>query len=357
MTCNTDASGLPPERFITDPAKLDHYSRDATPGISCRPEAVCLPKTVAEVESVLKWAFSEKIPVTCRGAGTGNSGGAIPVQKGLVLSLEKLNRILEVDVDNRVARVEPGVITEHLQNRVLEEGLFYPPDPASLSVCTIGGNVAENAGGPRAVKYGVTKDYVIGLAGFFVNGEPFKFGGKQYKNVAGYDLIRLLVGSEGTLGVITEVTVRLLSNPPVTQDLIVGFPDYQTALRGMRTVLTSSITPAVVEFMDAYCVTVTARYLEIPVPVKSASVYLLFQQDGSSVGNVLDQIEKIRSLCDSSGAIFSRVLEGETCQSVWRVRREISRALKDLSPNKIAQDVVVPPAEIPDFMSYLKALG
>ncbi|TET59827.1 FAD-binding oxidoreductase, partial [Candidatus Aerophobetes bacterium] len=217
------------DEVLVDPDLLEKYSHDEVPGLKAEPEVVVRATTVHQISKLMNFANEKKIPVTPRGAGYGLSGGAVPIYGGIVLSLEKMDRILEIDKKNLMITVEPGVITGKIHEAVEKEGLFYPPDPASLDSCSIGGNIAECAGGPRAIKYGVTREYVCGLEAVLPSGEIIQLGGKLVKNVTGYDLIQLLIGSEGTLAIITRIILRLIPLPRVTIDLLVAFNEFQAA--------------------------------------------------------------------------------------------------------------------------------
>jgi len=259
----------------TDEEALEKYAHDETVGLWAQPEVVVFAHSAQEVAGVFRLAVRERIPVTPRGAGYGLSGGAVPVFGGIVLSTEKMNRILEIDKQNLMITVEPGVITGDIHRAVEAEGLFYPPDPASLDSCSIGGNIAEGAGGPRAVKYGTTKDYVCGLEAVLPSGDIITCGGKLVKNVTGYNLVQLLVGSEGTLAVVTRIILRLLPLPKYRVDLLVPYDDFQAAADTVSDIIAARILPATIEFMEQDSVLAAERLLQKTVPYDDAAAHLL----------------------------------------------------------------------------------
>ena len=260
---------------------LEPYTHDETVGLRADPEVVVKVTSAEQVSRVLMLAQRERIPVTPRGAGYGLSGGAVALHGGIVLSTEKMNRILEIDHENLMVTVEPGVITGEIHRAVEDEGLFYPPDPASLDSCTIGGNVSEGAGGPRAVKYGITKDYVTGLEAVLPSGQIITMGGKLVKNVTGYSLIQLLIGSEGTLAVVTKIILRLIPLPKVQVDLLVPFDDFQAAADTVSEIIAHRILPTTIEFMEQDSMLAVERLLQKPVPFADAAAQLLIQLDGN----------------------------------------------------------------------------
>ncbi|MBN1579564.1 MAG: FAD-binding protein, partial [Anaerolineae bacterium] len=281
---------------------MEPFSHDETVGLRADPEVVVEATSADQVADIFRLAQRERIPVTPRGKGYGLSGGAVPVQGGIVLSLSNMDRILEIDQENLMVTVEPGVLTGDIHRAVEAEGLFYPPDPASLDSCSIGGNVAEGAGGPRAVKYGVTKDYVYGLEAVLPSGEIVTCGGKLVKNVTGYNLMQLLVGSEGTLAVITKIILRLLPLPKVQIDLLVPFDDFQAAADTVSDMIAHRIVPSAIEFMEQDSVLAVERLLEKEVPYHDASAHLLIQLDGSREEAVDADMEIVGDLCLEHGA-------------------------------------------------------
>ena len=260
-----------PQHLTTGKEDLEDYARDEGALAPIFPEAVVKPASAEEIAAILQFANRERFPVVPRGAGTGVTGGALALYGGVVVSLERMNRLREIDRDNLMAVVEPGIITGDLHRAVEEEDLFYPPDPASLESCSLGGNLAEDAGGPRAVKYGVTRDYVTGVEAVLPDGKIIRYGGKLVKNATGYNLLQLLIGSEGTLGIITEITVRLLSRPRLRVDLLVPFSSYQSAVNCVAAIIRARLTPAAIEFMDQKCLSISREVLEDALAVPEAA--------------------------------------------------------------------------------------
>ena len=340
-----------------DREKLEVYAKDELPGehYAHLPEAVVKPTTTEEVSAVMKLANENHIPVTPRGAGTGLAGGAIPMYGGILLSLERMNRIVEVDVKNLVVVTEPGVVTNEINEAANAYGLFYAGYPMSLLSCFIGGNVATNAGGGKAVKYGVTNRYVLGLEVVLPNGEIVQFGGKRFKDVVGYNLVQLMVGSEGTLGVITKIILKLIPLPKVTIDLLALFSTLDEAIAAIPGVMTHSGTlPTAIEFMSPYAVQVSAKYLNEELPLDKAGGLLLIEVDGSSEEELIPVYEAIGEGCEKGGAFEVYVAPNATTQErMWALRRNIAEALMTVSPVQTSQDVVVPISRIPDLMHAL----
>ncbi len=337
------------EHLFTAPEELTVYSYDAT-RISAPPDAVVRPATAQEVSRLVTLANRERFAVVPRGAGTGMSGGSVPVRGGVALSFERMNRILEIDERNRMAVAEPGVVTGDLQREVEARGLFYPPDPASNQFCTLGGNVAECAGGLRAVKYGVTRDYVLALEAVLPTGEIIGTGARTLKCVAGYDLTRLLVGSEGTLGIVTKITVRLLPLPESVRTLSAFFPDGGSAARAVAAVMASRVVPRALEFADEGSLRAVGNHLGRDVS-DGAAAMVLAEADGQPAA-VEHEIEVLADLCRRAGAL--KVLLASTKaeqEHLWTVRRAISPALYTIKPRKIGEDIVVPPAKVPDILA------
>lgn len=337
---------------------MEPYTHDETVGVRGEPEVVVRAQSTEEVSAILKLAQEKRVPVTPRGAGTGLSGGAVPAYGGIVLSLEKMNRILELDRENLMVTVEPGVITGELHRFVETEGLFYPPDPASLDSCTIGGNIAECAGGPRAVKYGVTRHYVCGLEAVLPSGEIITCGGKLVKNVTGYDLLQLLIGSEGTLAVVTKIILRLLPLPRVQVDLLAPFDDFQAAANTVSDIIANRILPTTIEFMERDSILAVERLSQKEVPYHDAAAHLLIQLDGNTPEAVEADYELVAELCLKHGARDVLVAKDRrTRDRLWEARRLIIEALKHESPVNHMEDVVVPRAEIPALLKGIKEIA
>jgi glycolate oxidase len=344
-----------------EPEQMLAYGHDEVAGEEHAhlPEAVVKPDSATQISAVLRLANRERVPVTPRGAGTGLSGGAVPVRGGIVLSLERMNRILEIDRENLTVTVEPGVVTNEINAAVREHGLFYAGYPMSQESCFIGGNVAENAGGGRAIKYGVTGRYVLGLEVVLPTGEIVALGGKRVKDVTGYDLIHLLVGSEGTLGVFTRITLRLVPLPAARAVLLVPFPDVAAAIAAVPRVMTEGrLVPASVEFMDGLSVATVYRFLGESPPRPDIAAMLLLEVDGSDAEQVEREMVTVAELCTAAGALDVYVGNTpETERRMWRPRQNLFEAFKVVSPVHSLEDVVVPLAQIPALMPELERLA
>ncbi len=341
-----------PANLHTSPEEMVAYSYDATQR-EALPWAVARPSTAREVSEILVLANQERFPVVPRGAGTGMSGGSVPTSGGLVLSLERMNRILEIDEEDLIAVVEPGVITGDLQREVEKRGLFYPPDPASHDFCTIGGNVAECAGGLRAVKYGVTKDYVLGLEVVLPTGEIIKTGGRTLKSVAGYDLTKLIVGSEGTLGIATTIILKLLPLPESVRTLSVLFDSIEAAAAAVSSIIADRILPRALEFMDHAALRAVEKHLGEDIS-GGAEAMLIVEVDGPSTSTERE-IERVANIVGKAGA--SRVSRAENeaeRERLWKARRSLSPALYTIKPKKINEDIVVPRSRIPDILREIR---
>ncbi len=336
--------------------ELEAYAADETEDLRFPPEAVARPRRREAVAEILALCSREDIPVTPRGAGTGLSGGALPVRGGVVLSLERLDRIVAVDEGNMTATVEPGVITQVLQEEVEARGLFYPPDPASRGSCTIGGNIAENAGGPRAVKYGVTGEYVMALEAVLMDGSVIRTGGACRKDVAGYDLTRLLVGSEGTLALVTLATLRLIPLPAERRLFLAGFPTLEAGIQGVLEVL-RRLTPSTCEYLERAAVEAAAGHLGLPVPMAGAGSYLLVEVDGGSEADVDAQLEAAGGAVEDAGATEVRVaMTPREEDELWRLRRAAGEAVKAISPYR-ELDCVVPRPRIAELVAGVKRIA
>ncbi|MDO8674041.1 MAG: FAD-linked oxidase C-terminal domain-containing protein [Dehalococcoidia bacterium] len=339
---------LSPARVLTDPEDLIVYSYDGT-WTENRPEAVVSALTSAEVSQVLALANALKMPVVPRGAGSGLAGGSVPANGGIVLNLASMDRILVVDTANMVAVVQPGVVNARLQAEVERRGLFYPPDPASFAQSTIGGNVATSASGPRCLKYGGTKDFVLGLEVVLASGEIIRTGGKMIKNVTGYNLTQLFVGSEGTLGVITEVTLRVIPLPKASATAMAVFPRLDDASLAVERILAAGIIPLALEMMDRGAVRCVEEYLHIGLPVDLEAV-LLVEVDGEE-RVVSQQVEQVAEICSGAGATqVKRTAEAAESDRLWRARRAVGPALSRARPNKLGEDISVPRSAIPEMV-------
>jgi len=343
------------ENIQTSKEDLICYSYDAT-NQKFLPDAVLFPKNADEISLSLKLANKEGFPVVPRGAGSGFSGGSLPVEGGVVVSLERMNKILKIDADNLIAIVEPGVVTGELQWAVEDLGLFYPPDPSSLKFCTIGGNVAECAGGPRAVKYGVTKDYVLGLEVVLPTGDIINTGAQTLKDVVGYDLTKLMVGSEGTLGIVTKIILKLLPLPEAAKTMLAVFSDMRDAATTVSNIISSRIIPSTLEFMDKNSISCVDDYSSMGLPA-DVEALLLIEVDGDR-----DLTEKqaaaIQKICLDNRAREVRIArDKKEVKKLWLIRRAISPALAKLKPNKINEDIVVPRNKIPDAIIGIREIA
>ncbi len=344
------------EHVFADREAMEIYSHDETEDLQFWPEVVVRPANVAEVAAVLKLCHDDRLPVTPRGAGTGLSGGALAVHGGVMLSIGRLNRILEIDEENLMATVEPGVITQVLQETVEKRGLYYPPDPSSRGSCFIGGNVAHNAGGPRALKYGVTKDFVYGLEAVLPTGEIIRTGGKLYKNVTGYNLTQLITGSEGTLAVVTKIILKLVPLPRFKRTLLAPFPDVRSAVRSVVRILHEKITPAAVEFMEQDAVRAAERKRGLTFPCSEHPALLLIEVDGMEEAVLDEQAGRIAEVCMAEGAPDLFPAETPDKQKfLWDMRRSIGEAVKSISTYK-EEDTVVPRSRLPELMEAIQAV-
>ena len=343
------------EHLITEGDAMSEYATDATK-LKFMPDAVVFPRSAGEISRILHLASEMGFPVIPRGAGSGMSGGALPVNGGLVMAMGRLNRILIIDQENLITKVEPGVVTADLQAAVEKVDLFYPPDPASLNISTIGGNVAECAGGLRAVKYGVTRDYVLGLSIVIPTGEIIDTGVETMKGVAGYDLTRLLVGSEGTLAVITGITLRLIPRPSAKKTMVGFFPDILSAVKTVASITKNKIIPTILEFMDRLCLDCVREEMGLYIP-RGAGAMLLIEVDGDEI-LVEKDAKRIKDVCVRGGAIkFETASGAKEADRLWEARRNVSPSLYKLRPHKINEDVVVPRSRLAELAAHLGELG
>ena len=343
------------EHVRSDAAALEVYGVDAL-GQGHPPDVVVSPLTSAEIAAITRFCNERRIPLVVRGAGTGFTGGAVPTRGGVVLSMERLNRILEIDEVNLLAVVEPNVITADLQRAVEKVGLFYPPDPASLEMSSIGGNVAECAGGPRAFKYGTTKRYVLALEAVLPTGATVATGSKAVKNVVGYDLTQLLVGSEGTLAIITKVTLRLIPKPPARATLLALFSDIRGAVDAVSALIRRRVVPAALELIDADSLSAIRDHLQQEVVPAATGAVLIIESDGMQAA-VNEEIDRAAEACRDSGASrVSLAANDDDRDRLWNVRRLLSGALKATGLLKINHDVVVPRGRVPELFAAIAEL-
>jgi glycolate oxidase len=339
----------------TEKADRICYSYDATQQ-SFLPEVVVHPGSAEEISDILKLANRELIPVFPRGAGSGFSGGSLPTKGGIVLCTERLDWILQIDEENLIAVVQPGVVTEKFQQAVEKVGLFYPPDPASLKFSTLGGNVAECAGGPRCVKYGVTKDFIIGLEVVTPTGDIITTGGPTMKGVVGYDLTKLLCGSEGTLGVITRIVIKLLPLPEAKKTMLVLFASIDGAAQAVSAIIRDKIIPTTLEFMDGRTLDCVRQATDLDVPTGAQAV-LIIEVDGDR--EFLDkQVTRITELIQPLGVVETRIATTpEESEALWQIRRSVSASLRKVNPDKFNEDICVPRSKVPEMIRKVDAIA
>ncbi|AQT69000.1 putative FAD-linked oxidoreductase [Anaerohalosphaera lusitana] len=351
------------ERYVIagDDDKLEPYSHDEVKGeqYAHMPECVVRPRKAEEIAEIMKLANREHVAVTPRGAGSGMSGGAVPIEGGIVLLMDRMNDIVELDKENMMITVEPGVVANDINEYLAEYDLFYAGYPMSLETCFIGGNVAENAGGGKAVKYGVTSRYVLGLEVVTPTGEIVELGGKLIKDVTGYNMIQLMVGSEGTLGVFTKIVLKLMPLPKSQVDLLCLFDSAEQAIECVPQIMTrSGIIPTAIEFMDRTAVRAACEYLNESIPYEQAGAMLLITVDGPSEEQVEHDYMQIGDQCMEAGASEVYVADNSTTsERVWKVRRNIGEAYNVISKRQCAEDIVVPPACIPAIVGKLGELS
>ncbi|OQA42515.1 MAG: putative FAD-linked oxidoreductase [Chloroflexi bacterium ADurb.Bin325] len=344
-----DAVGA--ERVSTAAEDLVAYAYDGT-WAEQQPDVVIHPQTTADVAAVLRIADAQRVPVVPRGAATGLAGGALPVAGGICLNLARMNRILDICIPDTLAVVQPGVITLDLQKAVEKHGFFYPPDPASVYQCTIGGNVATNAGGPRCLKYGVTGDYVLGLEVVVPGGRVLRLGGRTIKNVSGYNLMGLFIGSEGTLGVVTEVTVRLIPKPAAQMTALAAFPRLADACEAVGNILQAGVVPLVTELMDRATTRAVEDFKHLGLPT-DVDALLLVAVDGDADA-VTREIAQVAVILERSGAREVRqARSAQESEALWEGRRNLSPAIQRLARNKLGEDITVPRSKIPEMVARL----
>ena len=346
-------------KFHTDKSQLLAYGHDETEDFVFPPELVLIPSSAEEISNIMRYCHEHSIPVTPAGARTGLSGGALPVKGGIALSTQKLNRILDIDVANFQATVEPGVINQVFHEACKEQGMFYPPDPSSWGTSTLGGNVAYNAGGPKAVKYGVTSAYILNLEVVLPTGEVIWTGANTLKNSTGYNLTQLMVGSEGTLGVITKIVVRLIPYPRHHFTMLAPFASAEVACAAVARIFQAGITPSGLEFMERDAIDWTLRFVDgVSIPTgPGIEAHLLMEVDGTDEEAVLREAEQLAAVAEEAGAL--EVLFAQTQaerDALWKLRRRVGEAVKKHSIYK-EEDTVVPRAKLPDLLRAVKRIG
>lgn len=342
---------------LTDDYNKEVYGKDNTEDLKFLPDFIVKPSSAKEISEILKFANTHKIPVTPRGGGTGLSGGALPCEGGILISLEKMNRILEIDENNFQVVVEPGVITEVLQKECEKKNLFYPVDPASSGSCFIGGNVAECAGGPRAVKYGVTKDYVLSLEVVLPNGDIINTGSRTLKNVTGYNLTQLFIGSEGTLGIVTKIVLKLIPLPKVRKALLIAFNNPRDCIASVAEFFRKNINPSALEFMEKDAIKAAEKHIDKSFPNSDAEAQLLIELDGESEEGIYYQMEKVSDISEKFGAFDIILAEDKNkVEELWTLRKAIGEAVKAISVYK-EEDTVVPRFMLPDLLLGVKEIA
>lgn len=343
---------------LYDQENLYYYSHDETEDLSYLPEVIIKPRSSREISDILKYCNIEMIPVTPRGGGTGLSGGALPLFGGVVISMERLNKIIEIDERNLQATVESGVINQVFQEAVIEKGLFYPPDPASKGSCFMGGNLAECAGGPKAVKYGVTRDYVLNMEVVLPTGEIIWTGANVLKNSTGYNITHLMIGSEGTLGIITKIVFRLIPYPTQNLLMLVPFFSAEKSCEAVSAVFRAGLTPSAMEFMERDAIDWVMKFVEVKVPVKpEIQAHLLIEVDGNDIEVLFKECEKISEIMyqyDCDEVLFADTAQQK--EDLWKMRRNVAEAVKSHSVYK-EEDTVVPRAELPKLLKGVKEIG
>lgn len=345
---------IPNERILSELADRYSYSFDASFG-EYLPDIVVQPETKEEVAEIMKLANIDKIPIYPRGAATSLSGGPLPVKGGIILDMSQFKKKLVIDRENLLAIVSPSVITADIHKEAEAVGLFYPPDPSSSNVSTIGGNLLENSSGPKGLKYGTTKEYVIGLEVVTPTGEVVHTGGKTVKNVTGYDLTRLIVGSEGTLGVVTEAILRLIPKPQAQKTLIASFARLVDSGRAMTDILSSGILPSAMELMDNACIRAVENYSPIGLPLEADAI-IIIEVDGHEVA-IEEEIKRCEQICLAQNAITVKIAENESeRESIWQARKMVSPAITQMGPTKISEDATVPRSQIPNMIERLNEI-
>ncbi len=347
--------------IFDDADKLEPYSHDEVPDprYAHMPEALVRPRTADEIAAIMKLVNREMIPVTPRGAGSGLSGGAVPIYGGLVLMCDRMNSILEIDVANMMVTCEPGVVTSEINEALEGTGLFYAGYPMSLETCYVGGNVAENAGGGKAVKYGVTSRYVLGMEIVTPTGEIVQLGGKLIKDVTGYNMVQLMVGSEGTLGIFTKIILKMVPEPTASADLLCLFKSTEDAIGAVPKIMTDGgVIPTAIEYMDQQSVRAACDYLNETIPYQQAGAMLLITVDGQDAEVIERDYEAIGEQCFEAGAIEVYVADNSTTsERIWKVRRNIAEAFALVSPHQVNEDIVVPPGQIADLIAAITELS
>ena len=346
---------LGPEAIFTDPGDCLPYGYDNS-RLQATPQAVLFATRHEQICHILQLCHEQGIPLVTRGKGTGTTGASVPQRGGVVLSLERMNRIITIDADNRLAVVEPGVTNKELQTALAAEGFFWPPDPTSAAVCTIGGNLAYNSAGPRAVKYGTPRENTLGLRAVTGTGETIRTGVKTTKGVVGYDLTRLLIGSEGTLGVITEATLKLTPLPQSKRTLQASYRNIHTAAKAVSAIMRQPVTPCALEFMDGAALNMVRNFSDLHLS-QEVGALLMIEVDGSEHGIELEAAAVAEAARVEGLLEIHTASDAEEVARLWKTRKALSPALRNIAPKKINEDVVVPVSRIPELIDGLERLA
>lgn len=344
------------EQVLTEPEDLIPYSFDGTPTLSQLPECVVLPENTEQIAACVRLASETKTPLVTRGSGTGLSGGSVPVAGCVVLCTTRMNRILEIDAANLCMRVEPGVITQKVDAAAAEHGLFYPPDPGSQKISTIGGNVAENSGGLRGLKYGVTRDYVMGLRAVLASGEVVWLGGKCVKDVAGYNLRDLFIGSEGTLGIVTEVLLKLLPRPETRRTMVATFDRMESAAQAVSDIIAAKIVPCTIEFLDQTTLECVEEFAAVGLPTDAAAL-LLLETDGPAATVEAEASAMVGCLENAGASSIETAASEADAQRLMTARRSAFTALARRRPTTILEDVTVPRSKLAEMVRYVREVA
>ena len=341
------------DNVYDDKAHLIAYCYDAT-RTRYQPDAVIFPRNEEDVSAILKYCNEHRIIITPRGAGSGFTGGSLPANGGVILAFEKhMNKILEIDMENMVAVVQPGVINMDLQRAVEAKGLFYPPDPASQEYSTLGGNVSENAGGMRAAKYGITKDYVMALRAVIPNGEIIRAGKRTIKDVAGYNISGILIASEGTLGIITEITLKLIAKPKMSQTAMGVFPTVNDAMNAVYKSMAAGVTPVAMEFLDNYSIRAVEQKYSKGLPIEAGAI-LITDVDGNSQEDLTTQLDIIeKAFAENGCSEFKRAQNKDESNALWFARRNVSQCITVYGSKKLNEDITVPRSKLPDLLAEI----
>ncbi len=346
------------ENVLTSKEDMISYSFDATAAMpSVLPDVVVVPENKEQIVEIVKLAGQHKIPIITRGSGTNLSGGTIPIKNGIVLSMLKLDKIIEIDAENLTARVQPGLIIQKLNDAVAPYGLMYPPDPGTVTTATMGGSVSECSGGLRGLKYGVTKDYIMGLEVVMADGSVIRTGGKTVKNVSGYDLTKLFTGAEGTLGIITEITVKLIPAPQYRRSMLAIFDDIDKAGKTIADIISNKVIPATLEIMDNVTIRTVENYAKIGLPVEAEAI-LILEVDGNIEQIVINEYETVQKICKDNGAVEIKLAQSDKERdAVFAARRAALPALAQVRPTTVLEDATVPRSKIPQMLKALKEIA